>query len=207
MLAYLKKHQESHKIHRESSKRTSAHSSDEVVDLTDNNLTSPDQHFSTNRKRSRQNIQWDSTIKQIQQYNPESTPKQLFASSTTLSNTKPIYGQPKQFIAPPSPFSGQTSPFLEHTMPFLGQINTQYPTTGSHPTSNITNTQHPYIHTAPFSNHLQMLTPTNNMPQAYIPQTLSPIKNKQQKGFTKENTEEEEEASHEKIKTPEHYLQ
>jgi len=167
ILNVLRKHQEPPKQHRETSKRPFLHPLDDVVDLTDNSITSPDKLSLTNKKRPRQNIQWDSTIRHIQQYNPESTPKQLFASSTTLSTTKSFSGQPKQTFGLPTPF-GPTSPFLDNTRPFLGQMTTPYPTTIYHPPFNITNTQHPYIHTSPLSNHSQMLTPPNNTTQAHI---------------------------------------
>jgi hypothetical protein len=80
----------------------------------------------------------------------------------------PFSGQPKQSYGLPNPFPGPTSPFLDNTIPFLGQINTPYPTSTNHPPFNITNTQHPYIHTSPFSNHSQTLTPSNNTSQMHI---------------------------------------
>jgi hypothetical protein len=169
ILNHLKKQQEPPKQHRETPKRPSLHLQEDVVDLTVNNITSPDKSSFTNKKRSRQNIQSDSTIRHIQQYNPESTPKQLFASSTKLSNTTPFSGQPKQSYGLPTPFLGPTSPFLDNTIPFLGQINTPYPTSTNHPPFNIIHTQHPHIHTSPFSNHSQILTPSNNTSQTHIP--------------------------------------
>ncbi|MFN9982694.1 MAG: hypothetical protein ACK53Y_22385, partial [bacterium] len=70
ILNHLRKQQEPTKQHRETPKRPSLQLQEDVVDLTINNITSPDKSSFTNKKRSRQNIQWDSTIRHIQQYNP-----------------------------------------------------------------------------------------------------------------------------------------
>jgi len=76
ILNHLKKHQEPLKQNQDTSKRSSLHPSDDIVDLTDNSIISPDKFSSTAKKHPRQNIQWDSTISHVQQYNPEATPRQ-----------------------------------------------------------------------------------------------------------------------------------
>jgi hypothetical protein len=99
------------------------------------------------RKKRKQNIQWDTTLHQVQQYNPDTTPKQLFAPSATLNPSfNPVLGQTtfvdQSTSVSQTPIStnhtplltGQSSPFLGQISPFLGQIS---PLPGQ--TSNLTN--------------------------------------------------------------------
>jgi len=71
-------------------------SEEDFVDLTDNGSLTPDKISLPFQKKRKQNIQWDSTNQQIQQYIPKTTPKQLFAPLITLTNAN-------------NPFSSQVS--------------------------------------------------------------------------------------------------
>jgi hypothetical protein len=171
ILNHLKKHQDPQKEHRHTSKRSFT---EEIVDLTDNGSNSPNITTAINNKRcNKQNIQWDSTIRHVQQYNPDATPKQLYASSNTLSNTKPFLGQSMPMPGPPSPFIGhttlslgQTTPFLGHTTTFLGQTPTNiYPPLVSQLTPGNPNTQNSHNHTSTSPGYFQQLISHNSLTQ------------------------------------------
>jgi hypothetical protein len=83
-----------------------------IIDLTTTLSQSPEQHpFSgpITQKTKKQRIHWDSAQEQIQEFNPDSSPCQLFARSTTLN---PFLPQPQHTLTnfkntPPIP-----NPFL-----------------------------------------------------------------------------------------------
>jgi hypothetical protein len=66
---------------------------DNTVDLTDSLSQSPDNTPTTTNKKPRHDIQWDSTLHQVKQYHPDTTPIQSFAPMNT-----------------PNPFKGHTFP-------------------------------------------------------------------------------------------------
>jgi hypothetical protein len=101
-------------------------SEEDVIDLTDNGSLTPDK-FSPPFQKKRKNIQWDSTIQQIQHYNPETTPKQLFAPSIALTDaTNENNRFSNQVSIPPQTFSIDQNLRNTHKnqQPFLGQTMT-----------------------------------------------------------------------------------
>ncbi len=134
-------------------KTTSHQFREDIVDLTETGFNSPDNSSSPFRRKRKLNIQWDSTIQQVKQYNPETTPKQLFAPSITLTNahtltnnpfsghvvnttqTSLIRGNPHNSNTnqPKTSFLGQTSPFssginfLDQTTSAISNLQTQTP--------------------------------------------------------------------------------
>ena len=134
-------------------KTTSHQFREDIVDLTETGFNSPDNTSSPFRRKRKLNIQWDSTIQQVKQYNPETTPKQLFAPSITLTNahtlannpfsghvvnttqTSSIRGNPHNSNTnqPKTSFLGQTSPFnsqidfLDQTTSAISNLQTQTP--------------------------------------------------------------------------------
>jgi hypothetical protein len=170
ILHHLKVNKDAHKQRCNNPKDLLHPLSEVVVDLTNNDSFSPEKYPTPTKKRGRQNIQWVSTIKHVQQYNPEMTPKQLFAPSTTLSHATPFSGQKTQNFGQPTTFSGQTNPFLHQTPPFLHQTPPviHYPSQGQlQPNFNHTTT--PFYHNQTASSQPQTMNSHHNMGQMLIP--------------------------------------
>jgi hypothetical protein len=60
---------------------------EEIVDLTMTHHESPDKKDQSNQLFKKRRILWDMTTSQIKEYNPLSTPIQMFSHSKTLKNT------------------------------------------------------------------------------------------------------------------------
>ncbi len=72
ILSHLKRHQDSQRQQRNTSKRSLL---EDIVELTENGSNRPNNIPMTNKKWTKQIIQWDSTIRHVQHYNTDATPK------------------------------------------------------------------------------------------------------------------------------------
>jgi hypothetical protein len=170
ILNHLKNNKDTHRQRRNTLQGLSHSLSNDIVDLTNNGPFSPEKHPTPTKKKIKHNIQWDSTIKHVQQYNPETTPKQLFAPSTTLSHAMSASGQTLQNFGQPTNFLGNTSSFL-HQLP---SIIHQTPSTILHSSPgqlqpNINHTHTPFYHNQTFSGQPLTLNPYHNMGLTSLP--------------------------------------